>query len=113
MEERIKEKRITPSYKRKVGKYFIKGPLPLDWIITAAKLPGKVLHVALVMWYLAGLKKSYTFKLSGAKLRSFGISRQSSYRAVDALEKVGLIEVTRKRGQNPEIKIKGANENEN
>ena len=43
---------------------FIKGPLPLDWMQRAARLPGKTLQVALALWYLAGLQKSLTVKLA-------------------------------------------------
>ena len=43
---------------------FIKGPIPLAWMMAAAMLPGKSLHVGLVLWYLAGLKKTKTFALA-------------------------------------------------
>ena len=33
---------------------FLDGPVPLAWLETAAKLPGRSLHVGLVLWYAAG-----------------------------------------------------------
>ena len=42
---------------------FIKGPIPLAWMMAAATPPGKCLHVGLALWYLAGLKKTNTVAL--------------------------------------------------
>lgn len=37
------------------GKTFLKGPIPLPWLQGAARLPGKALHVGVVLWFLSGL----------------------------------------------------------
>lgn len=52
-------KTINDKYGR-----FVKGPIPLNWVQAAANLPGKSVHVAIVLWFLAGIKKSQTVKLT-------------------------------------------------
>ena len=91
------------SYKRKKG--FIKGPIPLGWIMKAAGVEGKTLHVAITLWFLVGLKRSHEVPLSHSTLRLFGVSRQASYRALKRLETVGLVSVDRHRGRNPIVTI--------
>ena len=84
---------------------FIKGPIPLKWIIAASKLSGKTLHISMVLWFLKGVNKNYTVKLSGKLIRSFGVSRSTLYRGLNNLEKAGLITVQRKMGQSPMVTI--------
>jgi len=88
------------------SKMFIKGPIPLGWIMKAASVEGKTLHVALVLWFLAGLKRSLKVTVSQSKLRLFGVSRQASYRALFRLEGAGLVSVERHRGRNPIVTIR-------
>ncbi len=89
----------------KRGKMFIKGPIPLGWITKAAGGGGKTLHVAIALWFLAGLKRSHTVALPQSKLRLFGVSRQASYRALCRLENAGLVSVARHPGRNPIVRI--------
>ena len=49
---------------------FIKGPLPLKWIIRANSLPGKVGSVGVALWFLVGVQGSRTIKLT-AEVRTF------------------------------------------
>jgi hypothetical protein len=51
---RIKEK--TPRHKP--GEKFLKGPVPLPWLASTAQLPGKSLHLGIVLWFLTGLKNA-------------------------------------------------------
>ena len=92
----------TPSHKK--GRKFVK-PIDLEWIQTAANLPGKALHVALGIWYLAGLKKTNTIRLSSSVLKGFGASRQAGYRNLEALKDAGLISIERHQGRNPIVTI--------
>ena len=48
--------------RHKVGEWFLKGPIPGEWLHRAAKLPGRALHVARALWYLAGVEKSQQVK---------------------------------------------------
>lgn len=85
---------------------FIKGPLPLDWMQRAARLPGKTLQVALALWYLAGLQKSQTVKLASKPLEAMGVSRDAKYDALARLVGAGLVAVDQKPGQAPIVTLK-------
>ena len=85
---------------------FIKGPIPLLWISKAAEFKGSELHVALALWYLAGLTKSKTVKLTRkARETHFHVKRDAVYRALENLEQAGLVRVERQRGRLPIVAI--------
>ena len=87
------------------SKYFLKGPVPLKWLTVAGNLPGKALHVGIVLWLWAGIEKRTSVKLSSFRLEPMGVSRHSSYRALAALEGAGLVSVVRKQGSGPLVTI--------
>ena len=84
---------------------FLKGPIPLAWLIAAARLPGKTFVVGVVIWYRAGLCKAPIIKLPSTVLSLFGINRHTKRRALESLEKASLISVDRSPGKNPTITI--------
>ncbi len=84
---------------------FIKGPLPLDWIQAAARMPGRTLQVALVLWYLAGLKKSDTVRLSSEQMDTVGVSRDAKYDALQRLSAAGLVSVDQRPGRAPLVTL--------
>ncbi len=81
------------------GEKFLKGPIPWSWLAKAAKQPGKALHVAVALWFWAGVKRSRQVPLSTAQLLKLGANRFSGYRGLKALERVGLVSVIRKQGR--------------
>lgn len=84
---------------------FIKGPLPLPWMQAAARLPGRTLQVALALWYLAGLKKDTTVRLTTKPLADMGVSRDAKYDALVRLEEAGLVAIHRQSGQAPLVTL--------
>ena len=96
--------------RHKSGERFIKGPIPWDWISKAANLSGGVLKVSLAIWFLAGMKKTATIKLSNSILDELGVSRRTKYRSLKAMENAGLITISQLSGNSPEIKINEANQ---
>jgi hypothetical protein len=88
------------------GKYFL-GPLPLDWLTSAARLPGKSLHVGVALWYSAELSRSSVVLLSNIHVSRFGLDRNAKYRALQCLEEAGLVQVERKLGRSPQVTILG------
>ena len=84
---------------------FLKGPIPMAWLNEAAKLPGKTLNLGLAIWWLAGMAKTKTFKLTGKALGHVGISRDAASDAIKRLEAQGLIRVQRSPGQRPTVEI--------
>ena len=91
--------------RHKAGEKFLKGPIPWKWLAQAARLPGKAFHVAIVVWFLAGIKSRRTIALSGSALRGLGVSRHSGYRGLKALEEAGLVKVSRHVGRNSMVTI--------
>jgi hypothetical protein len=110
----IAEKRLTwapssggyvaqPTRAQTVG--FIKGPLPLTWVRQAAALPGKTLHVALTLWYLVGLQKTKTVRLTAKPLTAMGVSRDAKYDALTRLMQAGLVTIEQQPGRVPVVTL--------
>lgn len=87
------------------GPGFIRGPLPLPWMQCAARMPGKTLQVALVLWYLAGLQKSRTVRLATKSLALMGVSRDAKYDGLARLEREGLVSIEQKPGHAPVVTL--------
>jgi|SRR6185369_11242563 len=97
--------RRSKQSERSVAGRFLKGPIPLLWLVTAARLPGRTLQVALAIWFLAGVQRSSSVRLSPKVLAGFVADRHAGYRGLQALERAGLISVTRHRGRAPDVVI--------
>jgi hypothetical protein len=87
---------------------FIKGPIPLDWVKRANALPGKAGAVGIALWFLAGVKRSLTFKVTAEAERVAACTRQAFSQGLYALEGAGLIAVNRQTGTRPEVDIRTA-----
>jgi hypothetical protein len=96
--------------RHKPGEEFLKGPIPCNWLSRAAQLPGKALHTAIAVWFLAGLTRKRTVHLSRNILESFGVNRFAGYRGLKDLEESGLVSVLRHAGRNPTVTILGVKE---
>jgi hypothetical protein len=99
-----------PRHKR--GEKFLKGPIPWVWLVEAAKLSGKALNLAIVIWFLAGIKRRRKIVLSSAVVRTLCVNRYAKNRALKKLETAGLISVERHKGRNPTVIILDIRENE-
>lgn len=77
---------------------FIKGPIPLEWVIRANALPGKAGAVGTALWFLVGVQGSRTVKLTGEVEKIASCGRKAVYQALDALAAAGLIGCNRKVG---------------
>jgi len=83
---------------RKIVGRFLRGPIPWTWLVEAAKLPGRTLHLGIALWHLEGFQQTGTVKLKPSLCRELGMDRHASYRALRELERAGLILVVRKPG---------------
>jgi len=88
---------------------FLRGPIPLDWLVAAAHLSGKATVVAVVLWFLAGCNRGSTVTLSRRILNEFGVGRNASSRALHLLERANLVRVDRRRGRCPRVTISSQN----
>jgi len=84
---------------------YLPGPIPVSWLSSAARLPGKSLHVAVALCVLRGSQKSRVVPLSNITSLRFGLDRNAKYRALAWLEEAGLIAVERKLGRAPVVTI--------
>ena len=89
----------------KAGEKFLEGPIPLDWLSTAAQLRGKSFHLAIAIWAIASLAKSASVPIGNMAVQPFGLDRNAKYRALHWLEKAGLISVQRKPGRSPVVTL--------
>jgi hypothetical protein len=63
------------------------------------------LHVAIAVWFMAGLRKSRTVPVSNVTGLQFGLDRNAKYRALEWLENAKLISVERQVGRAPVVTI--------
>ena len=99
------ETKWTRSGRKRRQDRFIKGPISLDTIATAAKLPGAALPVYLLVKHRTDVTGSSSVTVP-AKLRDeMGVDRKAYYRAADNLEAAGLVRVNRKPGRALRIAI--------
>jgi hypothetical protein len=91
--------------RHKPGDKFLKGPVPLAWLCSAGRLPGKALHIGVALWFLAGMKNTRSVWLTSTVLQLFGVDRNAKRRALVWLEEAGLIIVERHPGRNPLVTL--------
>lgn len=89
------------------SRWFINGKINYDVVSQSARLPGKSMQVAFALLYLAGLRRSKTFKLTGEALKLLGVSSKAASKALSNLEASGLISVQRRRGARPVVTLLG------
>ena len=91
--------------RHKQGQRFLKGPIPWAWLRGAARFPGKALHVAIALWFTAGLTRRRVIQLSPSTLRMLGVERNAARRGLLALEKAGLVHVERRSCRSPIVTL--------
>ena len=79
----------------------------MAWLEVAAQLPGKSLHLAVVLLHLAAVNQSDRVILSNRACQKFGLDRNAKYRALSSLEGAGLVRVQRNLGRSPLVEIVG------
>jgi DNA-binding transcriptional ArsR family regulator len=81
------------------------GPIPWCWWLPASRLLGKTLQVASVCWLLASWNRSAELELALHDWAEFGLSRFSASRALDILERAGLVSMIKRRDRTPMVAI--------
>jgi hypothetical protein len=87
------------------GKKFLWGPVPWEWLTAAAAISCSAVLVGLVLWHLAGLRKSHTVRFEYGRAADFGLHRQTVYDALKRLSEAGLVQVDRGNGRCPVVTI--------
>lgn len=110
--ERIPERRIkteTEKQQKKVESFerYIRGNLPLEWFLACQRISYAATATGLLLWYLSGVKKSKTVKVSQTHLDKFFTSKSTFKRTISQLEKAGLVSVEREPGKAMLVTIQG------
>lgn len=84
---------------------FLKGPIPLNSVAVAARLPGKALAVYLAVRHRSDLLGGPMVTLPPALLRDFGIDRDAKARALQALNDAGLVRVEKAVGRTTRVTL--------
>ena len=93
----------------RTGELYIGVKVPWSWIEAAGRLPGRALHVGMLLWREAGRRRTARVPMSvSAVARMFGISRASAGRALAALEAAQLVCVERRAGAKAHVRLLGA-----
>jgi DNA-binding transcriptional ArsR family regulator len=91
---------------RHVQGYFLRGPIPLDWLTACREMSGKTIMTALAIWWQSGMHDTREgLKITTKGLARFGVDRKAKDRALKSLEEAGLIAVAREPGKNPVVGI--------
>ena len=100
------ETNLVRQSKIRRGERFLKGPIPLKDIATAACLPGQALALFLAVHHQTALTGKPVVTLPARLLAELGISRGAKSRGLQVLEKAGLVTVARSRGRAARIQLR-------
>lgn len=103
------EKLMTPRPRITIPSH-VPRPVRYDWLMAAATLSGKSLHLALALSWLAGLAHSPKVKLTRATMRRFSLSRDACYDGLRKMEAARLVSVWRLPGRSPMVILLGPDE---
>jgi len=82
------------------GERFLRGPVQWLWLQAASRCGGKSLAVGLAVWHLVGITGKASVPLSIARVAGdLGFDRASGSRGLRALERAGLVTVSRAPGR--------------
>ena len=87
------------------GQKFLKGPIPLSWLCSAALLPGKTLAVSMALWFKAGVTETDTVRFTKSLRSQFNVGPKSASRCLKLLEEAKLVAVKRGSGRCPVVTI--------
>jgi hypothetical protein len=78
---------------------FLRGPVSWPWLVRAARLPGRALHVALVLQQQKGWRNSESFTFTLTRMQELGLDEQAARRGLRELQAARLIALARKPGR--------------
>lgn len=84
---------------------FIAGPVDVSWVCGASHLGVKALLVGMALWHIRGLRKADTFIVSNLMLHEWGIKSDAKRRALQKLERAGLVKIARRGKRSPQVTL--------
>ena len=96
-----------------VGRRFVKGPIPLEWLAVACSVGGKAANVAWAIWYRRGTTKRTTdLPITRRLLRHFSVHPETAVRILEGFSRRGLLTLLKRRGRSPRVSILRLKEDE-
>jgi hypothetical protein len=99
----LERRAATPKKLERRRRHFIS--VPMVWFERLAGASGQTYRIALCLLYLAWRARGEPIQLANGLLRVDGVSRYSKWRALDELERRGLIVIERRPRRSPIIKL--------
>jgi DNA-binding transcriptional ArsR family regulator len=84
---------------------YIRGPIPLAWMMRALGISHATAAVGLMLWHLRSLQRSRTVRLEPRWYAKFSVHRNTVQRALAALERAGLVRVEEQPGRPAEVTL--------
>jgi hypothetical protein len=103
--EALQKRPPTKPPRRRRGEPFLKGPIPWRWLEAAMRLPGRALHVGVLLWKEAGCRKSRTVRLRLTVGPDYGIHPDTLKRGLRALRQSALVTVRHRPGRALEVTL--------
>ncbi len=105
----LKPSRVTtkPPAGRRIatGEKYLKGPIPLAWLTVASTCGLKGLHVAIAIWWLSGVSRASSVRLTRQSLAKFGVGPRTGLRCLQRMKTLGLVDFENHRGRGPMVTI--------
>jgi len=96
---------LVPGYSRKGTRYFVQGPVSLEWLLEASICGRKGMNVGLAVQWLSGVKKQATVTLTREALEHFRVTPSAAVRILQKMQSLNLCIVETKRGRGPRVTI--------
>lgn len=107
MQEVEVETAVLREAKQRRATRFLKGPIPMQLIAAANRLPGCALAVMLAIHHQTTLTSKPFVGLPAKLMDELGISRHAKARALRVLELAGLVRVDRQLGRAAQVMLIG------
>ena len=97
--------RILKKKQKRLNGQFIKGPISLLWVIEMCKLSKNAMKVALAIRHLDGIFGGGWFELNNKNVSKLQLTRDAKRKGLMELEKSELVEVEKRTGKSPRVKV--------
>jgi len=91
-----------------MSKRFVRGPIPIPWLVTAFTLTPSALKCAIALFYQRGLSGSDEFKIEPKRFRELGIDDTARRRGLRELEEHRLVRLAKGQSKSPVAHMIGA-----
>jgi hypothetical protein len=99
----LERRAVVPNKIQRRRHHFIL--VPIRWFEKLAGATGQTYRVALFLLYLDWRTRGEPIRLSNSLMQIDGVSRQSKWRALAALERRGLIVIERRPSRSPLVRL--------